>query len=86
MVANIQRAIYDGHLKEFSKLDAVLIAFRTFAERGEKLGYEPDENEPKGGVPKERDELLEIFNLAWVRLRRLEAKGFPLMEYVETRA
>ena len=86
MAANIDRAIEDGHLEKFRDLDGVAIAFRTFAERAETLGYEPDEDEPKGGVPKRRDELLEIFNLAWVALRRFEGDGFPLMDYVETRA
>jgi hypothetical protein len=86
MAANIDRAISDGHLKEFPDLDAVGITFRTFAERAEILGYEPDDNEPKEGVPKRREELLEIFHLAWVALRRCEGKGFPLMDYAETRA
>jgi hypothetical protein len=86
MAANIDRAINDGHLEKFRDLDGVAIAFRTFAERAETLGYEPDEDEPKGGVPKRRKELLEIFNLAWVALRRFEGEGFPLMDYVETRA
>lgn len=86
MAENIDRAIEDGHLEKFPTLDAVRITFRTFAERAEKLGYEPDENEPVAGLPKQREELLELFQIAWATLRRFESEGFPLSEYVETRA
>jgi hypothetical protein len=86
MASNIGRAIEDGHLDKYPDLDGVSIAFRTFAERAATLGYKRDEDEPKSGVPKHRKELLEIFNLAWVALRRIETEGFPLMEYVNCRA
>lgn len=86
MAANIDRAIEDGHLQKFPDLDGVAITFRTFADKAETLGYERDESEPKEGLPKFRDEWLEIYSLAWATLRRLEGNGFPLMDYVTCRA
>jgi hypothetical protein len=86
MASNTTRAIEDGHLEKFPLLDAARITFRTFAGRAEKLGYERDENEPVGGLPKERDGLLEMFHIAWDALRRLEQDGFPLMDYVDSAA
>jgi hypothetical protein len=86
MRANIDRAIEDGHLEKFPELDGVAIAFRTFAETAEILGRKRDEDEPAGGVPKNRELLLEIFRRAWVRLRALEGGGFPLTDYVSSAA
>jgi hypothetical protein len=86
MAANISRAIEDGHLEKHPDLDAVGITFRTFADRAETLGFRPDESEPVVGLPKERDGLLEMFQIAWRSLRRLEQDGFPLMDYVNSAA
>ena len=86
MAANIDRAIEDGHLEKFPDLDGVAIAFRTFAETAEIIGRKRDENEPAGGVPKNRDLLLDIFRRTWVRLRTFERDGFPLMDYVNSSA
>ena len=83
MRANIDRAILDGHLERFPDLDGVGILFTNFAAASEKLGYK---SEKRGGEPKDRDELLECFNIAWGALRALERKGFPLMDYVDSPA
>ena len=86
MGANIDRAIKDGHLEKFPDLDPIQNTFSRFADRAETLGYRPDENEPLGGLPKERDGLLKMFQIAWGSLRRLEREGFPLMDYVDSAA
>ena len=86
MVANITRAIEDGHLEKHPDLDPITSTFKRFTERAETLGYKPDESEPVAGLPKERDELLEMFHIAWRSLRRLESEGFPLMDYVNSAA
>jgi len=83
MRANLDRAMVDGHFEKFPELDASRIAFSVFAARAETLGFEV---ETKGGIPKLRNELLEIFGLAWVKLREHERDGFPLMDYVDSPA
>ena len=84
MIANVLRAIEDGHLEKHPDLDPIRNAFSRFADRAETLGYMPDENEPAAGLPKERDGLLDMFHIAWRSLRRLEREGFPLMDYVNS--
>jgi hypothetical protein len=88
MVENIDRAILDGHLKTYPNLDGVKIMFSVFAEKAEQLNYHKPKGEraKSGSTPSGRDDLLEIFHRAWVALRELESDGFPLMDYVETRA
>jgi hypothetical protein len=81
MRANLDRAKEDGHFAKFPELEAARIAFTVFADRAESLGFV---SETKGGKAKLRDELLEIFGLAWVRLREHERDGFPLMDYVDS--
>jgi hypothetical protein len=83
MRANLDRAKEDGHFEKFPELDASRIAFSVFAARAETLGFLA---ETPGGKPKLRDELLEIFGLAWVKLREIERDGFPLMDYVNSAA
>jgi hypothetical protein len=85
---NIDRAILDGHLKTYPNLDGVKIMFSVFAEKAEQLNYHKPKGEraKSGSTPSGRDDLLEIFHRAWVALRELESDGFPLMDYVETRA
>lgn len=83
MRANLDQAKEDGHFVKFPELDAARIAFSVFAARAESLGFVA---ETQGGKAKLRDELLEIFGLAWVRLREFERDGFPLMEYVTSAA
>lgn len=83
MAANTDRAIEDGHLEQFPDLDGVTIAFRTFAERAQELGYAS--RTKNGGTPRHEDELLQIYSLAWAALRRFETDGFPLMDYAETK-
>lgn len=88
MVENLDRAILDGHLKTYPNLDGARIMFSVFAEKSEQLNYHKPKGERKksGSTPSERDDLLDIFHRAWVVLRELESDGFPLFEYVETRA
>ena len=83
MRANLDRAKVDGYFEKFPELDLSRIAFSVFAARAETLGFLA---ETPGGKPKLRDELLDIFGLAWVRLREIERDGFPLMEYVDSAA
>jgi hypothetical protein len=79
MRRNIDRAILDGHFEKFPDLDGVAIEFGVFAEKAGELGS----TVPKtGGQFKDRDGLLQIFHLAWEKLRTLERDGFPLMDYV----
>lgn len=88
MVENIDRAILDGQHNTYPNLDSVRIMFSVFAEKAEQLNYHKPKSErvKSGSTPSERDDLLDIFHRAWVALRGLESDGFPLMEYVETRA
>jgi hypothetical protein len=83
MRANLDRAIVDGHLEKFPDIDGVGIFFSNFAAAADELGYL---REKRGGKPKDRDGLLELFHIAWDALRALERKGFPLMEYVDSPA
>jgi hypothetical protein len=88
MKNNMFRAISDGHLDRFPRLEHVTNAFILFADRAEFLNFHKIKSTRRksGSKPSERDELLELFHRAWVTLRELESDGFPLMEYVETRA
>jgi hypothetical protein len=96
MKANLDRAILDGHFEKFPDLDRVAREFEDFAAAAAALGetvikkkvYGVDKRnkEDRSGKPKDRDGLLERFHLAWETLRRLEGDGFPLMDYVNSRA
>ena len=94
MRANLDRAIFDGHFEKFPDLDGVAIHFGVFAAAAAELGetvvkrkvYGVDKREGVAGKPKGRDGLLQIFHMAWVKLRTLESDGFPLMDYVNSPA
>ena len=87
MVANLDRAIVDGHAATFVELGAIVATFRAFAEKADEFGFkvEGTVRRQHGGVPKDRDGWLVWYHEAWARLREFESDGFPLMDYVHTR-
>jgi hypothetical protein len=84
MESNLARAVSDGH--NVGDLQPIIEMFRAFGD-GWQQTLDRSPNKTRGGtVPKNRDNLLDLYGRAWASLAALTARGFPLREYATTKA